>query len=206
MNEAFERHTSLIATVLLSLSALATSWAGYQATKWSGDQMVMMTQSNALRAKSTLAASKAGQLRLVDVGVFTAWLDAYVHRDTVLATVFERRFRPEFKPAFSTWMASDPLHVPGAAPTPFVLPEYRLALSDSARLLERASDSVAALSITANHRSDLYVLNAVLFAAVMFFAQAVQQSARPGVRLLLLLCAFGLAATGAFRLIQSPVA
>lgn len=205
MNEAFERHTSLIATVLLSISALATSWAGYQATKWSGDQMVMMTRSNALRAKSTLAASKAGQLRLIDVGVFTAWLDAYVHRDTVLATVFEHRFRAEFKPAFSTWMASDPLRVPGAAPTPFVLPEYRLALGDSARLLERASDSVAALSIAANHRSDLYVLNAVLFAAVMFFAQAVQQSARPGVRLLLLLCAFGLAATGAFRLIQSPV-
>jgi hypothetical protein len=206
MNESHARRVNGFATILLSIAGLATSWAGYQASLWSGEQASHNGKAIALRTTATRAATRAGQLRLLDVGIFGNWLTAAAHGDTLLKNFIEARFRPEFSTAFNAWLASRPLTTPNAAPSPFALPEYHLAADDEATRLTIAADSESATSERANNNSDGYVLDAVLFATVLFFASSAQRD--EGMRLrgapLMLAFASVICAVGIVRLVMLP--
>jgi hypothetical protein len=206
MTESHEQRNNGFATVLLSVAALATSWAGYQASLWSGDQASHNQKAISLRTTATRADTRAGQLRIIDVGLFQSWLTAAAHRDTLLERFFEARFRPEFAVAFSAWVMTKPMKSPNAAPSPFALPQYHLADADEAGRLTTAADSEAATSERANNNSDGYVLDAVLFATVMFFATAAQRDSGTKLRGARLMLAFAsiMCAVGIVRLIVSP--
>lgn len=199
-----ERRIETIATILLSIAALATSWSGYQATLWNGDQVEDGNVSIAMRAKSARQSNMAGQFVAIDVGLFNSWLTERTRGDARLAAFFETHFRPELKVAFDDWIKTDPFKTPTAAGTPFSLPSYHLASADSAQRYEQAADSAASLSSRANSVGDGYVLDAVIFATVMFFASTVQQSDNLGMRRFLLVLA-GLACIGGLiRLFTLP--
>lgn len=160
----------LFATILLAVAAIATAWSSYQATRWSGVQANDYSNANASRVESTRASTEAGQLAQVDLITFTQWADAYAAEDEKLADFYFRRFRPEFKPAVKAWVALHPLKNAKAPPSPFAMPDYRLAKSaESDRLLAKAEAS-AANARESNQRSDDYVLALVLFAVALFFA------------------------------------
>ncbi|HKP15420.1 MAG TPA: hypothetical protein VJT85_05125 [Gemmatimonadaceae bacterium] len=190
-------------TVLMSLAALATSWASYQASLWSGTQFQHGANAGALRAKSTRAAGRAGELRMIDIGTFAHWMTARAGGDSVLADFIAARFRHEFKPAFDGWVASRPMHSRAAAPTPFVLPSYRLADEAVADSLDRAAERESAASQRANRISDTYVLDAVIMATVLFFA-GTDAGALHRFRILNLLIATGMLVTGIIRLLGAP--
>jgi hypothetical protein len=199
-----QHRLEVFGTVLLAVAALATSWAGFQATLWSGDQMEYANESIALRAKSTRASTRAGQLVAIDVGLFNSWMTEQFRGDAQLRQFLEQHFRPEFKVAFEDWIKSDPLHSPTAAGTPFVLSSYHLSAADSAYRYEAQADSAETLSAHANATSDAYVLTAVILATVMFFAGTAQQTKVAYLRLFLLGLA-GLACVGAVaRLFTLP--
>jgi hypothetical protein len=192
--------------ILVSVAALATSWAGYQASVWNGEQASHGVQATTLRTSSTRASTHAGQLAIVDVELFTSWLDARTSGKAQLATFYEQRFRPEFLPAFRTWVASRPLTTPGAPRSPFALPEYRLADEVEASRLARAADDESAASQHANRVSDGYVLNVVLLQTVMLFATAVQQGTVRRLRIFLVGVAVVLCVASLYRLFTAPVA
>lgn len=169
------------ATVLLSVAGFATSWAGYQASLWSGNQIQHANDSIALRARSARASTLAGQLTSIDVGLFNSWL-VERGRDPAVAGFIAARFRPEFKSAFESWMQTDPLHSPTAVPSPFALPVYHLSAGDTAEHYQVAADSALILSDRANNASDAYVFYAILLAGVMFFAGTAQRITRIGLR------------------------
>jgi hypothetical protein len=187
----------------MSLAALSTSWASYQASLWSGEQAQRGATSAAYRAKSTRASTHAGQLRMIDIGVFGHWMSATVSGDSALANFIKSRFRSEFTPAFESWMASQPLKSPDAAPSPFAHPRYRLAEDSIAASLDHVADREAAASQRANRISDSYVLDAVIMATVLFFAGAEQANAIR-LRILMLVIATAMCATGIVRLIEAP--
>jgi hypothetical protein len=191
------------AAVLMSLAALATSWASYQASLWSGEQAEHAASAAAHRAKSTRASNRAGELRLIDIGTFAHWMTATAARDSALADFVSSRFRPEFKPSFERWIASRPLTSPDAASSPFVLPSYRLADDAVADSLDRAGDRESAESQRANRVSDSYVLDAVLMATVLFFAGA-EQGGVHRLRIAMLLIATGTFVMGVIRLLDAP--
>jgi hypothetical protein len=75
----------------------------------------------------------------IDVATFLQWVDARARHDTALANFYRARFRDEVKPTFAAWLATGPLTNPAAPPTPFVMPQYRLATNveaDRAKLAE----------------------------------------------------------------------
>jgi hypothetical protein len=196
----------LFVTVLLSIAALATSWAGYQASVWNGDQLSFGARATELRTTSTRAYTRAGQKRIVDVQLFSSWLGAYAQGNTRVATFFEHRFRPEFAPAFRAWIATKPLDSPDAAPSPFALSEYRLADEDEAQRLSVGADQASADSQHANMVSDDYVFDAVILATVMFFATAAQRLGPTRTRSFLFVVAVAMCATGIYRLATSSIA
>ncbi|HEY5054450.1 MAG TPA: hypothetical protein VII45_13695 [Solirubrobacterales bacterium] len=165
-----ERVLELSAVALLSLTVLATAWSGYQASLWSGEQSQHYAQASATRIKSQQASTHAGQSRIDDLLYFNGWLDAHQAGNQGLATVYRRRFRPAFVPAFEAWVAQRPFTNPAAIPGPLYMPQYHLpALARSAALSSEADDLYQEGTDAKSHDDD-YILSTVFFAAVLFFA------------------------------------
>lgn len=159
-----------VSTVLLALAAVATAWATYQAAHWRSEQALAGNRSTAARVEANRAAGVANREILVDVETFTQWVDAYSTGERKLAAFYFRRFRPEFRPAVTAWVATKPLTNPKAPLTPFAMPQYRSAALAEADRLERTGEVEAVKSQEHVQRADRYTLCVVMFAMSLFFA------------------------------------
>jgi hypothetical protein len=164
------RRVELAATVLLALAAVSTAWASYQSARWRGDQAKAQSASIANRVESTRAANVANRQIQVDLAVFTQWVDAYARGEQELETFYRHRFRPEFTPAFSAWVATKPRTNPDAPLSPFAMPQYKLAAQAEADRLEAEAAAHGLDVARFIQRADNYTLAVVLFAACLFFA------------------------------------
>lgn len=177
----------LIATVIMALAAIATAWCAFQSTKWSGIMSIEFSSANAARVESTRADSLANGQRVVDVDLFTSWLDAvateiregtippvseagYQPQPNTLSNFYFERMRPEFRIALDAWLATDPLNDPDAPATPFAMEEYRLEADVVADGLLNDAEVHRQAALDANQNGDNYVLTTVGFALVIFFA------------------------------------
>jgi hypothetical protein len=172
------------ATVLLSLAAVATAWSGYQATRWNGEQTKASSRTNAIRIEAARAQGLSQAQTQVDVATFTQWVDAFAHKETELADFYFKRFRREFKPAVTAWLATRPLKNADAPLTPFAMPQYKLAAAEEAKRLD-AEAEVSAAQVRRNiQRASNYVLGVVLFSVALFFAGMSTKLSEPRLRLL----------------------
>jgi hypothetical protein len=165
-----ERVLELGAVLLLSMTAVATAWSGYQAARWSGEQSKGYAQASTARIHSQRQASHAGQVRIDDLLYFNGWLNAHSTDHQALAAIYERRFRPGFLPAFRAWIAQRPFTNPKATPGPLYMPQYRLPALDRSHVLDDEADALYKEGTEAKTNDDHYILSTVFFAAVLFFA------------------------------------
>ena len=166
----FDRHFELVATVLLAVAAVATAWASYQSARWHGEQARAASASVAARVESTRAADVANRQGQIDVALFTQWVDAYARNEAELAAFYDKRFRPEFKPAFDAWVATKPRKNPSAPLSPFAMPQYKLAANATSDRLEVKAAAASQRAGSFIQRADDYSLAVVLFASSLFFA------------------------------------
>jgi hypothetical protein len=160
----------LAAAVLLAVAAVATAWSSYQATRWNGEQTKASSRTNAIRIEAARAQGLGEAQREVDVATFTQWVNAYARKEALLVDFYFKRFREEFKPAVSAWLAERPLRNPNAQLTPFAMPQYRLAAEADAERLDAEAEASAAEVRLDIQRASNYVLAVVLFAVALFFA------------------------------------
>jgi hypothetical protein len=158
-----------VATLLLVVAALGTSWSSYQATRWNGEQAAAAGRTNAIRISAARADGLARAQTQVDVATFIAWADADQRGETKIADYYVERFRPEFRAAYDAWRALEPFSS-DAPPTPFATDEYQVASKDQAEQLDAAAEASAAEVRLDIQRSSNYVLTVVLYAIVLFFA------------------------------------
>jgi hypothetical protein len=178
--------TELVATVLLSCAAVATAWSSYQATRWNGEQTKASSRTNAIRIEAARTQGLAEAQKQVDVMTFTQWVDAYARDETFLMDFYFARFRDEFRPAVSAWIATRPLRNLDAPLTPFAMPQYRLAAEEEADRLD-AEAEVSSATVRRNiQRASNYVLAVVLFAVSLFFAGMSTRLESPRLRTVLL--------------------
>lgn len=166
----WQRHFELAATLLLAMAAVATAWSSYQAARWRGEQARAQSASIAARVESTRAANVANRQGQIDVALFTQWVDAYARNETELSDFYDKRFRPEFKPAFNAWVATRPRKNPNAPLSPFAMPQYKLAATATSDRLEAKAAASSVSAGTFIQRADDYSLAVVLFASSLFFA------------------------------------
>jgi len=187
-----------VATVLLVVAAVATSWSSYQATRWNGEQAAAAGRTNAIRIEASRADSLAEAQTEIDVATFIAWAEADVTGDRELATFVMDRFRDEFRPAFDAWTATAPLTNPDAPPTPFAMDEYRLESQQQAAELDARAEASAAEVRAYIQRASNYVLTVVLYAVALFFAGMSTRVTAPRLRWVLTLagCAVFLGTLG----------
>jgi hypothetical protein len=176
----------IVATFLLSVAAIATAWSSYQATRWNGEQAKASSRTNAIRIQASRAQGLAEADTQVDIATFIQWVNARARKEPSLATFYRNRFRDEFAPAFNAWIATKPFENPDAPPSPFRMPEYRLAARAEAERLDAAAELSSAKVRRNILRSSNYVLCVVLFAVSLFFAGISTRTTAPGSRKALL--------------------
>ena len=176
----------LAATVLLAIATVATAWSGYQSTRWNGEQSKSAARANALRIDSAKAAALANSETEIDVATFTQWVNAYAQGEKQLTDFYFKRFRKEFKPAVTAWIATRPLKNPDAPLTPFAMPQYRLAARAESERLDTQAAAQTAKALRNVQRSTNYVLAVVLFASALFFAGMSTKLASPRLRIVML--------------------
>jgi hypothetical protein len=187
----------IAAAIVLSVAALLTSWAGFQAALWDGEQAARYTEAGAARVHASLLATERGQAQGVDLVLFTQWLSAYAGKEPGLEKYYRSHFRPEFAHAFETWRArveSGELNPP---PSPFSMPDYHPPHAREAAAMEARADELFAAGQRANEISDRFVQSTVVLALALFLAGIGQTFDRTGVRLVLsglagIACIYGL--------------
>jgi hypothetical protein len=159
----------IIFASLLLIATLSTAFCVYQATRWNGIQAIDFGESAKFRTESIRDTTAANTQVIIDVQLFTSWVDAIRKDDQIQATFIKERFREEFKPAFEAWVAKANKTNLIPAGTPFDLPEYSVAKYNESALLEEKATKAFNNGKDANENGDRYISNTVLFAIVLFF-------------------------------------
>jgi hypothetical protein len=180
--------------LVLAIVAIATAWSGYQAELWTGHQAELYGQASKLRVQAEGTATFANQERLYNASTVVEWLNAEGHGDKKLADLYERRFLPEFRPAFEAWKKTDPINNPNAPAGPQLMAEYRSSKTEEAAKLNDQATEVFDRGTRGRQRADQYVRITVTLATVLLLMAISQRfkirSVRTGLLViaLLLLC------------------
>jgi hypothetical protein len=190
--------------IVLALVAIATAWSGYQAALWTGHQAELYAQASKLRVEAEGTATYANQERLYNASTVVEWLEAEAHGDKKLADLFERRFLPEFRPAFEAWKNTDPLNNPKAPAGPQLMSEYRSSKTEEAAKLNDQATEVFEQGNQARQHSDEYVRVTVTLATVLLLIAVSQRFKTRGVRVGLLIIAVSLLCVPIYQIVILP--
>ncbi len=178
--------------IILAIAAVATAWASFQASQWSGAQSDAQSASAILRADAGRAQTAATQQTIIDSQRWLAWVSAVDAGQKAKADFLDNRFSPALKQAQTQWLAGaslDARGIPVNVPlgTPLDLPSYVVPEQVEAdRAAARAEQQLAEANVAAE-RSTQFVLLAVLLALVLFFASIATKFTGPRVQVLLTL-------------------
>jgi hypothetical protein len=173
----------ILEAVLLAFVAVATAWSGYQTARWDSRQAHLYGLSTKYRALSNKAATRSGQEELYDTSTFSFWLQTKAQGDRQAAQLFERRFRPEYRPAFAAWLRTDPFRNPKAPAGPILMPQYHNAMAAKAQAYDTRATTAFEQGTKARETGDKYLRNTVLLATVLFLTALAQKFKLEGVRI-----------------------
>jgi hypothetical protein len=161
-----------VAALLMALATLSTAWCSFESAAWTRQSNRLMNEFNTLERKAGLLRVQGMQQATIHTGMFMQALAAHQAGNENLMKFYVERFPPELRKAYDAWMAEKPFENPSADPHPFVpglyeTPRTREAAEASAKGADSQKQAGAAGSV-----SGQYLANTVLFAAVLFFANA----------------------------------
>ncbi len=164
------RWREITIAVILSATAVAAAWSGFQASKWGG---AMTAAFNEAAAQRTVAASDIAQASrdvASDRSTFSSFVLALASGDDASPGILFTEFRDEVQPLITLWLAEDPLANPDTE-SPFASDSYPASeiLDDASSALEDAEDFTI-IALEAKTNAGNYTLATVMFAIVLFLA------------------------------------
>jgi hypothetical protein len=154
--------------IVLSLVAIIAAWSGFSAAKWSTESSLNLAKASATRVEANRAFGESLVNRVGDATTFNAWFGAYVSGNKQAAAVAERRFQPEYKPAFDAWFATHPFTNPNAPAGPAAMPQYKPKGEAQSVALDHAADAYYDKGERAAEAGDKYIRATVILASVLF--------------------------------------
>ena len=200
----WETLVEIVEVLVLAIVAVATSWSGYAAARWDGQQSLLYAHASADRFKADAASTKGGQELVADASLFTAYLQAHSAGDSRLAAVYVRRFTPEYKAAFLAWLKTGPFTNPAAPPGPAYMPQYHNPDLDAAARLNETASATFDQGTTARDNAERYLRDTVLFATVLFVVAIAQRFKVHAVRVTTTAIALSLAASTTVEMLTLP--
>jgi hypothetical protein len=201
-----EARIEIVTVISLSIAALLTSWAGYQAALWDGQQAMHYSRANSIRTAAAGMETASNQLTLLDIFQFAEWTNAYAAGDQRLEAFYRARFRPEFKPAFEAWAATRPQQYIASPETPFTMPQYHLATRGQSKALLAKAEAEMTAGQRANRTGDAFVQATVVLAIAMFFGGVGQVFKLRAVRLVLMAGSVLACVLGLIKVLSLPIA
>jgi hypothetical protein len=135
---------------------------------WGGIQTFKLVDVNAANRQASELNLQQGQYTMIDVMMFTEYVNAVNNDDQKLSDFYFERFRPDFKPAVQAWLDTNPFDNPNAPPHPFVMKEYKRTFAEQADQKLKIAESKMDEAQQANQNSDNYVLFTVIYASILF--------------------------------------
>jgi hypothetical protein len=161
-----------VAALLMALATLSTAWCSFQSAAWTRKANRQMNEFNALERKAGLLTLQGMQQATIQTSMFMQALAAHQADNDKLVNFYVERFPPELRKAYDAWMAQHPFQNPNADPHPFVPKLYQTpGTREAADANTKAANSLKEAR-NAGNVSGQYLANTVLFAAVLFFANA----------------------------------
>ena len=207
--DPWERRQRLLdswTAIILAIAAVATAWASFQASQWSGAQSDAQSASAIARADAGRAATAATQQIVIDSQMWLSWIDAVNTGDRRKAGFLDDRFSPPLKAAQAEWVSGAtldangvPVVIPPGTPldlASYVVPEQVAAAADA----DRAEALLADADVAATN-STKFVLVAVLLALTLFFASIATKFSQPKIQVLLTLVSLGILGLGVVRML-----
>ena len=162
------RRLVIIEAIVLSIVAVVAAWSGFSAAKWSTESSLTLAKASTERTKANRAYEGALTFRVDDAVMFNAWLGAVESGNQAAVRIAERRFRPEYLPAFNAWLATHPFTNANAPSGPQYMPQYHpTGLAESVALDATADRLYAEGQDDAGHADD-YIRTTVILASVLF--------------------------------------
>lgn len=193
-----------IALVLLSLATVGTAWCSYQAAVWGGVAQRLTNLSAAASRRAAAAQLQNNQMAMLDVMLFSQYINARATTNEPLARFYADRFRGEAKAAFQAWLATQPFEHPDAVTHPFTTNFYQPRLLAEANLAETESQQLWQQGGDAGRVSRGYVLITVLLATALFCGGTASKFDVVGVRRAVLWLGLGTFIFAAVRLLSLP--
>jgi hypothetical protein len=194
----------IIEALILALVAVATAWSGYQAAKWAGNRAEDYAKASRLRVTAEGLATLAGQERIYDSDTFNSWLAAKLDGKAEAAEFFERRFRDEYRPAFTAWLRTDPFNNAQAPPGPIFMPEYHNANHEQFLGLSKQAAEVTDQGTKSGETGDQYVRITVLLATVLLITAIGQRFRIKAARVVFMILACLLLSLPLWQLLVLP--
>ena len=200
----WEELIEILEVVVLAVAATATAWSGYQAARGDGEQSILYSEASVLRGQANTAATLGQQRLAADAAMFSAWLQARAEHNRALQAMLVRRFSPEYRAAFTAWLATAPFTNPDAPPGPGYLPNYHNPQMEQANQLNERAAGIEERGTHARHTAEQYVSATVLFALVLFLVAVGQRFRLPGIRIAVLAIALALLAYALYDITTLP--
>jgi hypothetical protein len=200
----WETLVEIVEVLVLAMVAVATSWSGYAAARWDGQQSLLYGHASANRFRADAASTKGGQELVADSSLFTAYLQAHSAGNSKLATVYARRFTPDYKVAFLAWLKTGPFTNPAAPPGPGYMPQYHNPDLEAAARLNAAASAAFDQGTAARDNAERYLRDTVLFATVLFVVAIAQRFKVRAVRVTTTAIALSLAAYTVVEMLTLP--
>ena len=161
-----------VGALLMALATLSTAWCSFESAAWTRKSNRLMNEFNALERKAGVLTVQGMQQASIHTAMFMQALAAHEAGNDKLVNFYVERFPLELRKAYDAWLAQKPFENPKADPHPFVsnlyeTPGTRKAAEATAKAAESQQQAGTAGSV-----SGQYLANTVLFAAVLFFANA----------------------------------
>src|SRR4051812_29170860 len=194
-----------LALALLSLATVGTAWCSFQAASWGGVAGGLSNRAASFSRKAAAAQLEASQLAVLDVMLFSLYINARAATNEPLANFYAERFRGEAKVAFEGWTASKPFENSNAPAHPSVASLYKPKLLTEVEAAETQSQELAQRSGEAGRASRGYILVTVVLACALFCGGTAPKFENLSVRRILLGIGLAAFAFALERLVLLPV-
>jgi hypothetical protein len=194
----------ILEAFILALVAVSTAYSGYQAAQWDGHQAELYAEVNTLNIKANTLITTDSQEAIYNINTLNAWLNAKMQGREDVAEFYERRFLPEFKPAFDAWIKLDPINNASAPPGPRYMPQYHSSKMEEANELTAEAAAKFEEGTEARATADDYIRNTVFLATVLVLMAISQRFEIKSIRTGLIILSFGLLSFGLLSLIMLP--
>ena len=200
-----KRWVEPVAALLMALATLGTAWCSYESAAWTRRANRLLNEFNSLERRAGLLNIQGMQAATIHTAMFMELLAAKQGGNDRLADFYVERFPPDARKAYEALLSHKPFENPKADPHPFVPRLYEVRGTREASVTNAMAGEKLRTSRAAGNTSGEYLANTVLFATVLFFANASSKFEQRRVRVVAFLFATAVFAFAVARIAMLPL-